>query len=386
VRDVLYLAWRYLAFNRGKTAVLVGSITLILFLPAALHMVVGGAAELLTDRAERTPLLLGSRGSPVDLTLASLYFTEPAIEAIEYGDVEALASEGLASVIPLHVRYEVGNHRIVGTTSDYLSFRELEVREGRSFALLGEALLGARAAEALQVGSGGSVTSTPAGAFDVAGSFPLRMTVVGVLAPTGTPDDDAVFVDLRTAWVIDGIGHGHDEVTDLEPEEGGVVVAGPTLLPYTEITPENIGSFHFHGNESEFPVDAAIVIPADLRGSTLLQGRYLDTERPVHLVAPLTVVDDLVDTMFSVRDAVFLVAVGLGVATTATATLVMTLSIRLRRREIEAMKKIGVGRGRLAAILATEVLGVILAAVVLAGALTLLASRFGGALLGWMTG
>ena len=30
------------------------------------------------------------------------------------------------------------------------------------------------------------------------------MTVTGVLAPTGTPDDDAVLVDIKTAWVIEG--------------------------------------------------------------------------------------------------------------------------------------------------------------------------------------
>ena len=55
--------------------------------------------------------------------------------------------------------------------------------------------------------------SSPAGAFDVAGTFPLKMKVVGVLAPTGTADDEAVFVDLKTAWVIAGLAHGHTDVT-----------------------------------------------------------------------------------------------------------------------------------------------------------------------------
>ncbi len=50
--DVLYLAWRYLRFNRGKTAVLIGSISLILFLPAALQVVVREAAQALTARAD----------------------------------------------------------------------------------------------------------------------------------------------------------------------------------------------------------------------------------------------------------------------------------------------------------------------------------------------
>ena len=37
MKEVLYLAWRYLAYNRGKTVVLVASIMLIVYLPLALR-------------------------------------------------------------------------------------------------------------------------------------------------------------------------------------------------------------------------------------------------------------------------------------------------------------------------------------------------------------
>ena len=40
--------------------------------------------------------------------------------------------------------------------------------------------------------------------FDLAGVYPLKMHVAGVLEPTGGPDDAAVFVDIRTSWVIEG--------------------------------------------------------------------------------------------------------------------------------------------------------------------------------------
>ena len=40
--------------------------------------------------------------------------------------------------------------------------------------------------------------------------------MVGILAPTSTPDDEAVFVDIKTAWVISGIGHGHEDVVTAE--------------------------------------------------------------------------------------------------------------------------------------------------------------------------
>ena len=96
MRHVLYLAWRYLRFNVGKTAVLVASISLILFLPVGLQVVVRQAAEMLTARADATPLLIGTRGSAVDLTLAALYFREPTLEPMAYAELTALEESGLA--------------------------------------------------------------------------------------------------------------------------------------------------------------------------------------------------------------------------------------------------------------------------------------------------
>lgn len=387
MNDVLYLAWRYLRFNRGKTAVLVASISLILFLPAALHVAVREASKSLTARADATPLLVGAAGSAVDLTLAALYFREPSVDPVTFAEVERVASSGLANAIPLHLRYQAGGFRIVGTNSDYLEFRGLEMAAGRRFAILGECILGAGVARSLGLSPGDHLVSTPAGAFDVAGSFPLKMSVVGVLAPTGSPDDEAVIVDIKTAWVIAGLAHGHRDVTKPAAADGVLareesnVVANASVLSYTEITPDNLDSFHFHGDPQGFPIDAVIVVPHDRKSAIMLRGRFAALEDPVQMVVPREVVDDLVVTMFSVRDAVLLVSLGLGVATLATAALVFALSVRLRRRELETMRKIGASRGRMRAVLAAEVLLVVTASVVIAAFLTLAVSRFGSVVL-----
>ncbi len=386
--DVLYLAWRYIRFNRGKTAVLVASIGLILFLPAGLQVVARQGAQALRARADATPLLLGAPGSAVDLTLAALYFRPPTLETTPYSEVEEVAASGLAQAIPLHLRYEARGQRIVGTTPEYLEFRRLELAAGRRFALLGECVLGAEAARALGATVGAHVLSSPAGAFDVAGSFPLEMPVVGVLAPTGTADDEAVLVDLKTAWVIAGLAHGHQDVTAPGAESGILerredeVVANASVLSYTRITPENLDSFHFHGDPDTFPVDAVVVVPHDRKSGVVLRGRYGESGAGVQMVVPRAVIDDLVATLFSVKNAILAVSLGLGLATAATAILVFVLSIRLRRRELVTMRRIGASRQRVRAVLATEVLLVVSAAGLLAAGLTLLISRLGASALG----
>lgn len=387
MKDVLFLAWRYLRFNRGKTSVLIASMSLILFLPAGMQVVVRQSAEMLTARADNTPLLMGAPGSAVDLTLSALYFREPSLEPIVFRRVEEVNATTLATGIPLHLRFEASGHRIVGTTPDYLDFRGLEFASGRGFAILGECILGSTAAGDLGITTGDYLLSTPAGAFDVAGSFPLKMHVVGVLQPHGTPDDEVVLVDVKTAWVIAGLAHGHMDMVDPASESGVLerrdsnIVANASVLSHTEITPENIDSFHFHGDPAGFPIDAVIAAPLDRKSQIVLRGRYADGNADVQLVVPRAVVDDLVETMFSVRDVVLLVSVGLGAATVATAILVFVLSLRIRRREILTIRRIGGTRKRLLAILATEILLVIFAAAALAGLFTFLVSRHGGLLI-----
>ena len=62
MRQTLYLAGRYLAYHRLKTAILVASITLIFYLPVGLRVLVDQSATQLTARAEATPLVLGAKG------------------------------------------------------------------------------------------------------------------------------------------------------------------------------------------------------------------------------------------------------------------------------------------------------------------------------------
>ena len=84
------MAWKYLLFNKGKTIVLIGSISLILFLPAGLFVTVEQGGNKLTARAEGTPILVGPKGSSSDLTLNALYFREPTLESISFKEVSLI--------------------------------------------------------------------------------------------------------------------------------------------------------------------------------------------------------------------------------------------------------------------------------------------------------
>ena len=387
MNSVLYLAWRYLSFNRWKTGVLVTAITVIIFLPLALELVLERSAEQLNARAEATPLLLGSPGSPLELVLNSLYFDATAPEPLNHSALTELNESGLATAIPLHVRYRVSGQPVVGTSPDYFEFRGLRVASGRRLALPGEALIGSAAARQLRAQPGDGIVTSPETVFDVTGNYPLKLQVVGILEPSGTPDDEAVFVDVRTAWIISGIGHGHEDLKDpaagdaiLKREENNIV-ANASVSQYREITPENLSEFHFHGPVENFPLTAVIAVPLDQKSGVLLEGRYQNATDSMRVARPAEVMGELLATVLTVRQYVLAAVVLVGLATLATIALVFLLSIRLRRGEILTMTRIGASPGRVWVMLGIEILLVILASVLLAVLLTALAAAWGDELI-----
>lgn len=389
--DVLYLAWAYLAFHKIKTLILVASITLIVFLPVGLNVIVGQSSEELTARAEATPLLVGAKGSPLELVLNSLYFDADPPELTSYAAALRISETKLATPIPLYVRFRSRESPIVGTTLEYFEFRGLDLAAGRPMAVLGECVIGSRVARDLELTVGGTVISSPESVFDLAGVYPLKMQVVGVLEPSFTADDEAVFVDVKTAWVIEGLVHGHQDLAAPEAaagvlkRDGDTIIGNASVVQYNEITPDNVDSFHFHGDMSDYPLSAVIAVPRDQKSGTILMGRYEGGDEPSQIVQPTTVMNELLDTILTIQGFVVAAILLVAAATVATAALVFLLSLRLRRREIETMTKIGGSRGTIGAILVSEVAAVLVLGVVLAGALTLVTSQFGaGIIRAWL--
>jgi putative ABC transport system permease protein len=202
------------------------------------------------------------------------------------------------------------------------------------------------------------------------------MKVVGVLARSHTPDDLAVFTDLKTTWVVEGLVHGHEDVSQVRDEtlimqrtEDGVV-ASPKLFQYNEITADNIDSFHFHGDAGDYPVTAVIALPHDIKSSTILRGRYLQDTAVHQIVLPETVIDGLLQNIFRIKNVMDAVIVVVGAATLLALVLVFSLSLRLRQRELHTIFKLGCSRTTIANLLTAEILIIgLLAGVLSAGLL-----------------
>lgn len=383
---LFHFGLRYLARNRVKTLLLVAAFTLVWLLPSGIALLVGKVEDHLRSRAGETPLVLGSAGSALELTFNALHFTRPDIATLRYREALEISETGLAQAIPLYARFSAGENRIVGTTFDYLRFRDFVYAEGRAFLRMGECVVGASVAEKNGIRVGDAIISSPETLFDLAGVYPLRMTVCGILEPTGSPDDDAVFVDLKTTWVIEGLGHGHkaaDETTSeerLESEAEGVVRLNASVVEYNEITPETIDSFHFHGEMEDNPITSAILVPAGAKEQALLKGR-IGASGSVQLVTPTVEMDELFATVFSVQRVVLWLLIAVGLATLALGVLTFVLSHRLRHREFESLRHLGASPAMLRALVVFEAVFVFASSLALSAVFLAVLHRFTPALL-----
>ena len=359
--DSLYIAWKYIGYNRLRTVILVGCITLISFLPVALQRLLNESERQLMSRAATTPLVIGAKGSSLDLVMNSLYFSDEAPELITMKAPGRVMETGLAKSIPLYIRFHARGFPIVGTQLDYFDFRNLEIGQGRNMAVLGECVAGAAAAERLGINPGDSLMSSPENLFDLAGIYPLKMRVAGILKKTHTSDDLGIFVDLKTAWVIEGLGHGHTDVTKTRDttvilnRTDSNVTANAKLEHYMEITEDNINTFHFHGGIENNPITAVIAVPDDVKSGTILQGRFLAKDETHQIVKPADVIDTLLQNIFRIKNVLDAVILVVGMATVLAIILVFALSLRLRAREIKTIFRIGCSRMTVVRLVSAEI-------------------------------
>jgi putative ABC transport system permease protein len=193
------------ALNLVLLALGVATIVLLLLIGAQL-------AERLARDARGIDLVIGAKGSPLQLVLSSVYQLDMPTGNIPLAEAEHWSThELIESAIPLALGDSLAGFRIVGTTGAYPAQYGAELAQGRLWNAPFEATLGASAAAAsgLRVGDRflGSHGLAPGG--PAHHDQPYR--VVGILAPTASVLDRLVLTSIESVWQAHGIAAPDDD-------------------------------------------------------------------------------------------------------------------------------------------------------------------------------
>lgn len=232
-----------LAYLRDKPLTTLLNILLLGLATATLIILVTVSTQLGTriDRdAKGIDLVVGAKGSPLQLILSSIYQIDSPTGNIPVESVDLLRKDpSVAHVIPLALGDNFRGFRIVGTEAAYLDIYGAKLASGRMNLASGEAILGADVVQTTGATLGQKfVGSHGLGSEEGAGEHKANpFTTVGTLARTGTVIDRLIITSIPSIWDVHGIEHdrSHEkgEHHEHEAEAGEALPAEVTALLVT---------------------------------------------------------------------------------------------------------------------------------------------------------
>ncbi|MHA7130246.1 ABC transporter permease [Algoriphagus namhaensis] len=221
--NLVKISWKYLTFKPLSTSLNILLLALGLAIITMLLLVQDQFEDTVSKDAEGIDLVVGAKGSPLQLILAGVYHVDFPTGNIPMKEAKALLRNRLVkAVIPMALGDNYKGHRIVGTNHDYLSLYSVSYAEGKAWEYPFEVVLGAEVArkEGLKVGDSfeGSHGITEGSHAHDEHAF----QVVGILEPSGKVTDRLVLTSIESVWFThDEESESTDDETSVDQSTGG---------------------------------------------------------------------------------------------------------------------------------------------------------------------
>jgi putative ABC transport system permease protein len=274
-------------------------------------------------------LVVGAKGSPMQLILAGVFHIEVPPGNVPLKDVQELRRHPLiAKLIPLSMGDSFRGFRIVGTTADYLAHYNVAFRQGQTWTLPMQAVLGAQAAQSTGLKMGDKFSGSHGlGGGQEHGEAAYRVN--GVLAPCGCVVDRLILTATESVWQVhEKHAPAAEEDKMKEPEKPG---------------------------EDDHEITMALITyKSPLAAATL--PRFVNTGTRMQAAAPAVEVSRLL-RLLGVGSEVLR---GVGAVLLFTAALSVFIAfwnaVRERRADLAMLRMLGATPGKVAALLLCEAL------------------------------
>lgn len=375
MKAILTLAVRSAWARRLTLGVTLVSIALSTALLLAVERIRVDARESFSQSVSGVDLVVGARTGGVQLMLYAVFHSGAANNNIEWKSFQTLAAHPAVEwAVPLSLGDSHRGYPVLGTTTDYFTRfkygdkQTLEFTGGGPWQTVFEAVIGSDVAAQLGYPLANVIKlnhgmGTAQGGPIAHGDKPVK--IVGILAPTGTPVDRTVHVNLETitALHLDWVA--------------GAPVAG------LSIPAQFVAKFDLRPKEL-----TAALIGLKQRSDVFRMQRYINDYRPEALLAvmPGVVLDELWQTLGVVEKSLLAISTLVVIIGLAGLIAVMLASLNERRRELAILRALGAGPRDMFLMLTAEgllvttvgaLVGVLLLSALTPPLATLMQSQFG---------
>lgn len=218
--NTIQLVWKNLSRQ-------VGSVFLSILLTAfgvsilAVLSITGDTFEKqLDNNSKNIDLVVGAKGSPLQLILSSVYHIDNPTGNIPLDELDPLRQNPLVQLaVPLSLGDNFKGHRIVGTDSSFLTIYNTKINEGRIWQKDFEVVIGTQVAQKHQLKIGDKINSSHGLSKDGHSHDEHPFTIVGILKQNNNVTDNLILTNLESVWDVHGIAHDHADHETLAQKE-----------------------------------------------------------------------------------------------------------------------------------------------------------------------
>ena len=196
------------------------NIMLIAFGTGILTILILASSQIagkLDNNSKDIDLVVGAKGSPLQLILSSIYYIDFPTGNIPLKEAkELMRSPFVKRAVPLALGDNYNGSRIVGTDTNFVALYKLNLAEGKFWNNDFETTIGSGVAESQQLKVGDKFY----GAHGLSSSSDVhkshQYTVTGIIAPQGNVADNLILTNVASVWKMHD---EHDEHDDAQADQ-----------------------------------------------------------------------------------------------------------------------------------------------------------------------
>jgi len=350
-----HIAWNYLWNRKLTTFLTIVSVALGVGLITSVLLLSYEVERRFVQEGQAFDIAVGAKGSTQQLVLSTVYFIGIPAGIMPANYYDSLKKEpGVEAAFPITMGDSYRGYRIVGTVREMLEFDwrdrvtdqrrgTFDLADGAYFAKPLEAVLGNTAAVEAGLKVGDQFASTH-GMFTFEGLEEEHeaspFTVVGILKPSGTPNDRAIFVDYRSIYEVHEQEYGTPSLFGSDVRPG----AAPDAEAEAEAAPHDAQEGeHFDPRERL----TAVLLVLNSPGERFEFRERISEHYPNAVAAiPIIEIQNLYNQLLGTARQVMLYIGFLVIVISSISILIgLYLSIIQRKRDLAIMRALGASSG-----------------------------------------
>tara|TARA_B100001939_G_scaffold3709_1_gene3510 strand:+ start:886 stop:2196 length:1311 start_codon:yes stop_codon:yes gene_type:complete len=207
--NISRLSWQNLISNPLNTTLSLLLMTLGVGIISLLFLLNNQIEQQLQANLRGVDMVVGSKGSPLQLILSSIYHIDNPTGNIPYSEAIKIDNNSLVDLtVPLSYGDSYNGFRIVGTTHQYPELYEMSLNKGRLWSRSLEVVLGSTVAQIHQLKIGDTFYGTHGLIEGGHVHDEYAYEVVGIFNPSYTILDQLILTNTQSVWQV----HNHEVI------------------------------------------------------------------------------------------------------------------------------------------------------------------------------